>query len=288
MSLIKTAAELGDWFERADRRNKTLGFVPTMGYLHEGHLSLIKEAKAQNDLTAVSIFVNPTQFAPGEDYESYPRNITRDYELARQAGADVIFNPEAEEIYFPGASTAVEVTGDITKKLCGASRPTHFKGVTTVVNILFNIVRPDKAYFGQKDAQQALIIKKMVRDLHMPVKVIVCPIVREADGLAMSSRNVYLSPEDRKEALCLNSGLQKAEDYLKSAHADSRSTKKLIEIIKNHIQGHALAQIDYVSILDGETLDTLEAVAPGKPALAAVAVNFGKTRLIDNRMLSIE
>lgn len=288
MSLIKTAAELGDWFERADRRNKTLGFVPTMGYLHEGHLSLIKEAKAQNDLTAVSIFVNPTQFAPGEDYESYPRNIARDYELARQAGADVIFNPEAEEIYFPGASTAVEVTGDITKKLCGASRPTHFKGVTTVVNILFNIVRPDKAYFGQKDAQQALIIKKMVRDLHMPVKVIVCPIVREADGLAMSSRNVYLSPEERKEALCLNSGLQKAEDYLKSAHADSRSTKKLIEIIKSHIQGHALAQIDYVSILDGETLDTLESVAPGKPALAAVAVNFGKTRLIDNRMLSIE
>lgn len=288
MSLIKTAAELGDWFERADRRNKTLGFVPTMGYLHEGHLSLIKEAKAQNDLTAVSIFVNPTQFAPGEDYESYPRNIARDYELARQAGADVIFNPEAEEIYFPGASTAVEVTGDITKKLCGASRPTHFKGVTTVVNILFNIVRPDKAYFGQKDAQQALIIKKMVRDLHMPVKVIVCPIVREADGLAMSSRNVYLSPEERKEALCLNSGLQKAEDYLKSAHTDSRSTKKLIEIIKSHIQGHALAQIDYVSILDGETLDTLESVAPGKPALAAVAVNFGKTRLIDNRMLSIE
>lgn len=288
MSLIKTAAELGDWFERADRRNKTLGFVPTMGYLHEGHLSLIKEAKAQNDLTAVSIFVNPTQFAPGEDYESYPRNIARDYELARQAGTDVIFNPEAEEIYFPGASTAVEVTGDITKKLCGASRPTHFKGVTTVVNILFNIVRPDKAYFGQKDAQQALIIKKMVRDLHMPVKVIVCPIVREADGLAMSSRNVYLSPEERKEALCLNSGLQKAEDYLKSAHTDSRSTKKLIEIIKSHIQGHALAQIDYVSILDGETLDTLESVAPGKPALAAVAVNFGKTRLIDNRMLSIE
>lgn len=288
MSLIKSVSELSDWFERADRRNKTLGFVPTMGYLHEGHLSLIKEAKAQNDIAAVSIFVNPTQFAPGEDYESYPRDIARDYELARHAGADIVFNPEADEIYFPGASTVVEVAGDITKKLCGASRPTHFKGVTTVVNILFNITRPDKAYFGQKDAQQALIIKKMVRDLHMPVEVIVCPIVREADGLAMSSRNVRLNPEERKQAVCLSRGLQKAEDYLKSAQADSRSTVKLIEIIKSHIQGHALARIDYVSILDGETLETLEAVAPSEPALAAVAVKFGNTRLIDNRILSIE
>lgn len=287
MSVIKTAEELDNWLKQADRRSKTLGFVPTMGSLHEGHLSLIREAKAQNDLAAVSIFVNPMQFAPGEDYESYPRDIERDYKLAVEAGADIVFNPGVEEIYMPGASTAVEVTGDITKKLCGESRPGHFKGVTTVVNILFNIVRPDKAYFGQKDAQQALIIKKMVRDLHMSVCVIVCPIVREADGLAMSSRNVYLSPGERKQAICLNSGLQKAEEYLKSAYADSKSTEKLIEIIKSHIQGHKLAQIDYISILDGETLDTIESVEQGETALAAVAVKFGKTRLIDNRKLSV-
>jgi pantoate--beta-alanine ligase len=197
MSLIRTINDLEAWFLGADRRNKTLGFVPTMGYLHEGHCSLIRAAKSQNDLVAVSVFVNPTQFGPGEDFESYPRDIDRDYTLARAAGADVVFSPGVGEVYAPGASTAVEVTGDITNKLCGASRPTHFKGVTTVVSILFNIVRPDKAYFGQKDAQQALIIKKMVRDLRMPVEVIVCPIVREADGLAMSSRNVYLGPEER-------------------------------------------------------------------------------------------
>lgn len=287
MSLIKTAAELDAWFGSVDRRNKTLGFVPTMGYLHEGHLSLIKAAKSQNDLVAVSVFVNPTQFAPGEDFESYPRDIDRDYRLARGAGADIVFNPEVREIYIPGASTAVEVTGDITKKLCGASRPAHFKGVTTVVNILFNVVRPDKAYFGQKDAQQALIIKKMVRDLHMPVEVIVCPIVRETDGLAMSSRNVYLKPEERKQAACLSSGLRKAEEYLRSGADDCRSAAKLTEIIESHIRSRDLAVIDYVRILDGETLDDIAAVEPGRTALAAVAVKFGKTRLIDNRVLSV-
>ena len=287
MSLVKTVPELEAWFVRSGRRDKTLGFVPTMGYLHDGHLSLIKEAKAQNDLVAVSVFVNPTQFAPGEDLESYPRDIERDYKLALDAGADVVFNPEPDEIYIPGASTAVEVTGNITKKLCGASRPTHFKGVTTVVNILFNIVRPDKAYFGQKDAQQALIIKKMIRDLHMPVAVHVCPIVREPDGLAMSSRNVYLSAEERHQAACLNSALQMAEDYLKTGAGDSDSVTKLKEIITRRIQSQKLADIDYVQLLDGETLDDIERIAPGKTALAAVAVKFGKTRLIDNRVLSL-
>lgn len=288
MSIIKTIAELETWSAGADRKNRALGLVPTMGYLHEGHCSLIRAAKADNDLVVVSVFVNPTQFAPGEDFESYPRNIERDYELAINAGADVVFNPEAGEIYVPGSSTVVEVTGEITKKLCGASRPTHFKGVTTVVNILFNIVRPDKAYFGQKDAQQALIIKKMVRDLHMPVEVIVCPIVREADGLAMSSRNVYLSPEERKQAVCLSCGLQKAWEYLNSGSDDSRSVGKLIEIIEDHIKGQDIAVIDYVRILDGETLEEINAIEPGKTALAAVAVRFGKTRLIDNRVLSVE
>lgn len=286
MSLVKTAAALEAWFQKKERRNKTLGFVPTMGYLHEGHLSLIRSAKASNDLVAVSIFVNPTQFAPGEDYESYPRDTDRDYKLAMEAGADVVFVPDVNEIYISGASTAVEVTGEITKKLCGASRPTHFRGVTTVVSILFNIVGPDKAYFGQKDAQQALMIKKMVRDLHIPVEVIICPIVRESDGLAMSSRNVYLSPEEREQAVCLNGALQKAEDYLKSGAADC-DVKKLTEIITRHIQSQKLASIDYVQILDGETLEDIDHIAPERQALAAVAVKFGKTRLIDNRLLSI-
>jgi pantoate--beta-alanine ligase len=287
VSIVKTVAEIEAWFSSKDRRNKTLGFVPTMGFLHGGHLSLIKAAKAQNDLVVVSVFVNPTQFAPGEDYESYPRDIDRDYQLAREAGADVVFNPNVDEIYIPGASTAVEVTGDITKKLCGASRPTHFKGVTTVVNILFNIVRPDRAYFGQKDAQQALVIKRMVRDLHMPVEVVVCPIVREVDGLAMSSRNVYLSSDERQQATCLNEALQKAADYLGSGADDCGSVAQLIKIIEGHIQRQDLAAIDYVLILDGETLDDIELIEPGKSALAAVAVKFGKTRLIDNRVLAI-
>lgn len=287
MSIIKTIAELEAWFRGTDRRNKTLGFVPTMGSLHEGHLSLIKAAKTQNDLVVVSVFVNPAQFAPGEDYESYPRDIDRDCKLAIGAGADIIFNPEVDEIYIPGFSTTVEVTGYITKKLCGASRPTFFKGVATVVNILFAIVRPDRAYFGQKDAQQALIIKKMVRDLYIPVEVAVCPIVREADGLAMSSRNVYLNSDERRQATCLSIGLQKAEDYFRSGADDCNSVARLIQIINSHIQCQNLASIDYVNILDGETLDDIEYIEPGRKALAAVAVKFGKTRLIDNRALSI-
>jgi pantoate--beta-alanine ligase len=288
MSIIKTVKELEAWSKNADRKNSTLGLIPTMGYLHEGHCSLIRAAKSENDLVVVSVFVNPTQFAPGEDFESYPRSIERDYKLAIEAGADVVFNPETGEVYVPGSSTFVEVTGEITRKLCGASRPTHFRGVTTVVNILFNIVQPDKAYFGQKDAQQVMIIKKMVRDLHMPVEVVVCPIVREADGLAMSSRNVYLSQEERKQALCLSGGLKKAWEYLNSGAEDSRSVKKLIEIIRNEIEGQSLAVIDYVMILDGETLEEITSIEPGKTALAAVAVKFGKTRLIDNRVLSVE
>lgn len=287
MCLIKTVASLDAWLEQSERGQRTLGFVPTMGYLHEGHASLIKAAKAQNDLTVVSIFVNPTQFAPGEDYKSYPRDIDRDCKLAFDAGADAVYNPDAAEIYIPSASTTVTVTGEITRKLCGASRPTHFEGVTTVVNILFNIVRPDRAYFGQKDAQQALIIKKMVRDLHMPVNVIICPIVRETDGLAMSSRNVYLSAPERQQAVCLNNGLQQAEKFLKSAAYGSNSVIMLTEVIEKHIQAHDLAEIEYIQILDGETLVGIDHIEPGKTALAAVAVRFGKTRLIDNRMLSV-
>lgn len=286
MSIIKKIAELNTWLDGNGRKGKSLGFVPTMGYLHEGHASLIRAARAENELVVVSVFVNPTQFAPGEDFESYPRSIERDYALAVESGADVVFNPEASEIYGPDASTFVEVTGEITRKLCGASRPTHFKGVTTVVNILFNIVGPDRAYFGQKDAQQAMIIKKMVRDLHMRVKVVVCPIVRETDGLAMSSRNVYLDSLERKQALCLNEGLKNAWEYLNSGSDDSRNVDKLIEVIEYRIRREDLAVIDYIRILDGETLEEITVIDHERSALAAVAVRFGKTRLIDNRILT--
>lgn len=288
MSLIKTINELNAWFESHDRKNRTLGFVPTMGCLHEGHLSLIREAKAHNNLVIASVFVNPTQFGPKEDYEKYPRDIERDYRLAREAGADAVFHPEANEIYMPDFSVEVEVKGDLTKKLCGASRPNHFKGVTTVVNILFNIVRPDRAYFGQKDAQQAIIIKKMVRDLHMPVEIVVCPIVREKDGLAMSSRNLYLNLDERKQALALNRGLQNAQKYLASGADDCTQVDKLIRIIGQEIEKEPLAKVEYIEILDFDTLEEIECIEPSKTALAAVAVIFGGTRLIDNAILSIE
>ena len=287
MSLIKTIEEWNRWLVRVGRNGQSLGFVPTMGFLHAGHLSLIRKAKEENDLVAVSVFVNPTQFAPGEDFESYPRDIERDYKLAMEAGADVVFNPEAKEIYVSNSNTAVEVGGDITQKLCGVARPTHFKGVTTVVTILFNIIRPDRAYFGQKDAQQGMIIQKMVRDLHQPVRVIMCPIVREEDGLAMSSRNVYLTSEERRQALCLSEALRLAEEYVASGAGDANRTDKLKQIIREHIERQPLASIDYVQILDGETLEELEHIEAGNTALAALAVRFGKTRLIDNTILTI-
>jgi pantoate--beta-alanine ligase len=201
------------------------------------------------------------------------------------AGADIVFNPEVAEIYPPEASTAVEVTGEITHKLCGLSRPSHFKGVTTVVNILFNIVGPNRAYFGQKDAQQAIIIKKMVRELHMPLEIVVCPIVREADGLAMSSRNIYLSPAERQAALSLNRGLQKAQGYLDEGAEGCNMVAILTRIIKGEIAKEPLASIDYIEILDADTLADIEYIESDWKALAAVAVRFGKTRLIDNRIL---
>jgi len=272
---------------QADRNQKRLGFVPTMGYLHEGHMSLIQKAKAENDLVVVSVFVNPMQFSPGEDFESYPRDIERDYRLAIAVGADIVFHPDVEEIYLPGASAAVEVTGEMTRKLCGVSRPNHFRGVTTVVSILFHIVRPDKAYFGQKDAQQLIIIKKMVRDLHIPVEVVGCPIVREKDGLARSSRNVYLKPEERKAAVVLNRALGIAEEYLRSGAERNSDVETLKNIIRDEIESEPLAAIDYVELLDGVTLENVSTVLHGKEVLAAVAVRFGTTRLIDNRILSI-
>lgn len=277
---IDTIVELRDFLHKKRAEGKFVGLVPTMGFLHDGHLSLIRKAKQENDVVVVSDFVNPTQFAPNEDFDSYPRDIENDTKLALGAGADVIFYPSVSEMYPDGSSTFVEVEGEITKVLCGASRPTHFRGVTTVVNMLFNIVQPDKAYFGQKDAQQAAVLIKMVRDLHLNLEIVVCPIVREQDGLAMSSRNTYLSPEEREQAVILNRALQVA---LNAFHSGEKRVEALQKIISDKINEMPLAKIDYVSIYDYPSLQPIKTIE--NDALAAVAVKFGKTRLIDNVIL---
>lgn len=278
--IIETIQELRKVLNGHRAAGKSIGLVPTMGFLHEGHLSLIRQARAENDVVVVSDFVNPTQFAPNEDFDSYPRDIARDEELAMGAGADIIFHPSVAEMYPNGSSTFVEVEGGITKVLCGASRPSHFRGVTTVVAMLFNIVKADRAYFGQKDAQQAAVLIKMVRDMHMDIELIVCPIVREEDGLAMSSRNTYLSGEQREQAVVLNQALKLGKVAFENGES---SVDKLIEVITNKINEMPLADIDYVSVYDFPTLEVINNV--DKMALAAVAVRFGKTRLIDNIIL---
>lgn len=279
--VITTISELRNYLDKHRSKGKTIGFVPTMGFLHEGHLSLIRRANMENDVVVISDFVNPTQFGPNEDFTSYPRNIERDTELAMSAGADVVFFPSVYEMYPNGSSTFVEVEGTITKVLCGASRPTHFRGVTTVVNMLFNIVQPDKAYFGQKDAQQVAVLIKMVNDLHMNIEIITCPIIRQGDGLAMSSRNTYLSAEERKQAIILNKALKKGKEAFAKGE---NNVEKLIAIITEKINEASLAEIDYVSILDFPSLESITSIE--KEALAAVALKFRKTRLIDNEILS--
>lgn len=275
--IITTISELRNYLHNQRLQGKTVGLVPTMGYLHDGHLSLIRAARKENNVIVVSDFVNPTQFGPNEDFATYPRDIERDAKLATDAGADVIFHPSVEEMYPAGSSTIVEVEGNITKVLCGASRPTHFKGVTTVVSMLFNIVQPDRAYFGQKDAQQAAVLMKMINDLHMNIELITCPIVRESDGLAMSSRNTYLSVEERKQAVVLNQALKAGKDAFEKGEKEA---SKLVKIISNKINEMPLAEIDYVNILDFPSLAPVSKIE--KEVLAAVAVKFGKTRLIDN------
>ncbi|MDR1743724.1 MAG: pantoate--beta-alanine ligase [Dysgonamonadaceae bacterium] len=255
----------------------SIGLVPTMGYLHEGHLSLIRRAKKENGVVVVSVFVNPSQFAPNEDFDAYPRDIDRDYKLASEAGADIVFHPDTEEMYPPYSNTFVEVGGEMTKVLCGASRPTHFRGVTTVVNMLFNITNPDNAYFGQKDAQQAAIIEKMVRDLHLGIKITVCPIVREASGLAMSSRNKYLSEEEKTQALVLNRSLDMAKRAIVNGQ---RNSAEIVRMITDRINKESLASIDYVSVCSYPDLIAAEQIETR--TLIALAVRFGKTRLIDN------
>ncbi|HPI28257.1 MAG TPA: pantoate--beta-alanine ligase [Candidatus Marinimicrobia bacterium] len=255
---------------------KKIALVPTMGYLHEGHLSLVDVAKVNADVVVMSIFVNPTQFAPNEDLMRYPRDIERDERLARERGVDYIFHPEVAEMY-PDPYLTYVVTEQLAKVLCGISRPTHFRGVTTVVAKLFNIIQPDVAVFGQKDAQQAVIIRQMVRDLNFTIKIIVAPIVREPDGLAMSSRNVYLTPEERQQAPIIFKALQAARENVKNGLTDANQVR---DQITKMIQTSPLARIDYVEIIDDQTLTPVETVKPG--TFAAVAVYYGKTRLIDN------
>lgn len=260
----------------AKAEGRTVGFVPTMGYLHEGHLSLIRAARAETDPVVVSIFVNPTQFAPGEDFKRYPRALERDKRLAKRAGTDIVFHPSPLEMYPRGFSTYVEETA-LSKHLCGRSRPTHFRGVASVVLKLFNIVQPDVAYFGQKDAQQALIIKRMVRDLNVPIEIRVLPIVREADGLALSSRNAYLSPEERNEATVLHTALMEAKKRVIMGEMDASRIK---EAIRRTLQSSRRTKIDYVSVVDRDSLEEIEQLRGN--VLIALAVFIGTTRLIDN------
>jgi pantoate--beta-alanine ligase len=267
---------------RRDSRSagQTLALVPTMGALHDGHLSLVRAAGAACDLVAVSIFVNPLQFGPNEDLAKYPRNFEADRELLQRQGVDFLFAPRVEEMYPAGAMTYVTVEG-LTDKLCGRSRPGHFRGVTTVVSKLFNIVEPERAFFGQKDAAQSTIIRRMVRDLNIPVEVVVCPIVREPDGLAMSSRNAYLDPAQRKSAVVLNRSLAAVQEQFDRGE---RNPQSLIEAGKQVIAGDGAVRLDYFDIVDPETLDAVSNLSG--PALVAVAAFLGKARLIDNLVLS--
>lgn len=277
MQILKTVAETRTAIESQKKMGKSIGFVPTMGFLHDGHLSLMEAAKNQTDFVVVSIFVNPTQFGPNEDLASYPRDLERDAALCNSVGVDLIFAPSVSEMYPDGYSTFVDCEGDITKRLCGASRPTHFKGVTSVVSKLFNIVVPDKSFFGQKDAQQVAVIEKMVRDLNYNLEIVPCPIVRESDGLAMSSRNAYLSDDQRKEALVLSRALKHAKSLIE---AGERSAETLIGEMVKIIEVSPSAVIDYVSIVDAKTLDSIDTL--NDDFLVALAVKIGKTRLIDN------
>ncbi len=273
---MKTVKTIADFNKLRPRLTAPLGFVPTMGYLHEGHLELVRQARVENPSVAVSIFVNPTQFGPKEDFKQYPRDPERDLALLEKEGADVVFMPSAEEMYPPGFDSWVEV-GKITEKLEGAARPGHFRGVATVVAKLFNIVRPDRAYFGQKDAQQLIVIKRMTADLDMGVEIVAVPTVREPDGLAMSSRNTYLNDEERKQAVVLYQSLKLAQRLYADGERDAKAILKQMTAL---IRKQPLADIEYISIADGETLNELDRVKP--PALISMAVRFGKTRLIDN------
>ncbi len=277
MQTVKTISELRSIVKAHKKNGSVIGFVPTMGFLHEGHLSLMKEAKIKTDFVVVSIFVNPTQFGPNEDLASYPRDLARDSELCASVGVDLIFAPEVSEMYAAGYSTYVDCEGNITKQLCGASRPSHFKGVTSVVSKLFNIVQPDFAFFGQKDAQQVAVIEKMARELDFDLEIISCPIVREKDGLAMSSRNTYLSATERQDALALSRALEHVKVLIANGETQ---VAVLVQEMRGIIEKSPSAQIDYIQIVDAKTLEGIQIL--NSDFLVALAVKIGKTRLIDN------
>lgn len=276
MRIEKTIDAVRSQVKAWRKEGLTVGLVPTMGYLHEGHASLIRAAVKDNDRVVVSDFVNPIQFGPGEDLASYPRDIEKDSALCQSLGADLIFNPDPSEMYHDGFSTYVDMDV-LTEELCGLSRPVHFRGVCTVVSKLFHIVCPDRAYFGQKDAQQLAIIRHMVDDLNMDIQIVGCPIVREEDGLAKSSRNTYLSPEERKAALVLSKSIFLGQKMVEEGETDA---EKVTAAMKELIQKEPLAKIDYVKAVDGLTMQQIKEVK--KPMLVAIAVYIGKTRLIDN------
>ena len=281
MKLIHTVAELRDEIAIAKSLGKSIGLVPTMGAPHEGHASLIKAANQENNFVVVSVFVNPTQFAPNEDLDAYPRTLEADCILAEKMGADIVFAPTPQEMYPSANDTWVEVTGDVTKVLCGRSRPIHFRGVTTVVAKLFNLAQPDRAYFGQKDAQQVEVLKRMVKDLFFPLQLRIMPIIREADGLAKSSRNTYLSTEEHNAALVLNKGLKIAQEMFAKGE---RSSTKIVNAVTEFIKTEPTSNIDYVEIYSLPELQTVAEPMTGSNLLA-VAVKFGTTRLIDNIVL---
>lgn len=279
MQIATTINEVRKQVKAWKKEGCSVGFVPTMGYLHEGHGSLISRARQENDKVVASIFVNPMQFGPGEDLESYPRDLDKDSAYCESLGADLIFHPEPEEMYTDGFCSYVDMSV-LTEELCGLSRPVHFRGVCTVVNKLFNIVQPDRAYFGQKDAQQLAIIKRMVQDLNMDLEIIGCPIVREEDGLAKSSRNTYLSAEERQAALVLSKAVKLGQELVAAGETDA---KKIVSEMSALIEKEPLARIDYVKAVDGLTMQQIDTVKT--PMLVALAVYIGKTRLIDNFMI---
>lgn len=272
-TIAQVRAQVKEWKEQG----LTVGLVPTMGYLHEGHASLVDKAVSMCDRVVASDFVNPTQFGPNEDLESYPRDFDRDCALLEEHGCSMVFHPSVEEMYAPDAATFVEILSDMPKQLCGKTRPIHFRGVCTVVSKLFNIVTPDKAFFGQKDAQQLAIIRRMVRDMSYGIEIVGCPIVREADGLAKSSRNTYLSAEERKAALVLSKAVFLGEKLVREGETDA---DKLVSAMKACIEAEKLAKIDYVSAVDAVTMESVHRI--DRPVLVAMAVYIGKTRLIDN------
>ena len=279
MRIITTVDEMREACAQARRAGKKLGFVPTMGALHDGHISLVREARKRCDVIAASIFVNPTQFAPNEDFAKYPRPLERDCALLKQENVELLLTPSREEMYPLGAVTFVEVE-ELSERLCGKSRPGHFRGVTTIVNKLLNIIQPTFAFFGQKDAAQAAIVRKMVRDLDMEVEIVVCAIVREADGIAMSSRNVYLNAADRKKAGVLYRALQKVKSQY---DAGERDAAKLIAAAKRVFAEEPEVRLEYVEIVNPNTLEAARDFA--RPVLVAVAARVGSTRLIDNIVL---